>query len=86
MFYNSSTLEIVCDHGDSQCHTCQHKSVIESILTLGVTCKGGDIFKGDRHRLDKVIKIAGTFTLNNTLVERLYIEHLKENNIYYWRH
>ena len=42
--------------------TIFYKSVIESVLSFCITCWRGNILKGDRMKVDRIIKKSGKFT------------------------
>ena len=42
--------------------TLFYKSVIESVLSFCITCWGGNSSKGDRIKVDRIIKISEKFT------------------------
>ena len=52
--------------------TLFYKSVIESILSFCITCWGGTSSKGDRMKVDRIIKISEKFTTHVTHLDKLY--------------
>ena len=52
--------------------TLFYKSVIESVLSFCITCWGGNSSKGDRIKVDRIIKISGKFTTHVSHLDELY--------------
>ena len=52
--------------------TLFYKSVIESILSFCITCWGGNSAKGDRIKVDRIIKISEKFTTHVPHLDELY--------------
>ena len=52
--------------------TLFNKSVIESILSFCITCWGGNSSKGDRIKVDRIIKISEKFTTHAPHLDELY--------------
>ena len=52
--------------------TLFYKSVIESILSFCITCWGGKSSKGDRMKVDRIIKVSEKFTTHVPLLDELY--------------
>ena len=49
-----------------------YKSVIESILSFCITCWGGTSSKGDRIKVDRIIKISEKYTTHVPYLDELY--------------
>ena len=52
--------------------TLFYKSVIESVLSFCITCWGGNSSKGDRIKVDIIIKISEKFTTHVPHLDELY--------------
>ena len=52
--------------------TLFYKTVIESVLTFCITCWGGNSSKGDRIKVERIIKISEKFTTHVPHLDELY--------------